>query len=587
VVSAVAAQVNAALDATAVLAVDQHGTTEVLTYEGLWARSGKVAAVLRSRGIGRGDVVAVAGGRSVDLVVAMLGVARSGAAYLPVDGHAPIARTNAMFSDAAVRVLLAADDSRPAFPGVEILPVSTLPAGSATVEPGPGSEDALYVNFTSGSTGRPKGVVVPHRAVLRLVTDALFCTVAPGHRMANLANPAFDATTFEVWHALTAGATIVALPSVADLPLDEWLALVAAERITTMFLTTSLFHMVARERPDAFAALDTLVVGGEQLDIGAVRRVLAAGPPARLVNGYGPTETTTFASYFDCTAESLAEMDRVPIGFPLQQTTLTIHDVHGEPAAPGVAGELRVGGPGVALGYLNRPELTAQRFVRIPGADGETAYRTGDLVRQLPTGAYELIGRVDDQVKLRGFRIELGEIEHAVRATGLVDHAYVVKVGDGPNAYLAGFLLAKTGAGAVAGNVAVLIADSLPDYMIPSRWTELTEIPHGPTGKVDRAALVTMLTEQTRHKDAESVDVPNETDGVGGEVENAWQTVLGVTSSRSADNFIDVGGNSILAIQLASRLRENLSVELRPAEVLLADSLGELTDHIRQAMARK
>lgn len=529
-----------------------------------------------------GSIVAVAGGRSIGLVVAMLAVARAGAAYLPVDAHAPIERSAALLTDAGVRLVVAADDAamETCIPGLET--VFHHVEGDADVPCAAGPEDPCYLNFTSGSTGRPKGVVVPHRAVSRLVTNAKFCDVSPGDRVANLANPAFDATTFEIWHALTAGATVVVFPAVTDLTLTDWIALLRDERITAMFLTTSLFHMIARERPDAFATLETLIVGGEQLDIGAVRRVLADRPPRRLVNGYGPTETTTFAASFDCTADALAGLDRVPIGFPLQETRLSILDSAQEPVAAGAVGELCVGGPGVALGYLNQPELTAERFVSEPGFGESLMYRTGDLARVLPSGAFELLGRADDQVKLRGFRIELGEIEQAIRATGLVDHVYVLKIGEGPAAFLAAFLLAAQGHSGLADRLPALLGAKLPGYMVPARWVELTELPAGPTGKVDRNALVAMVSAQTPNTEGAAGD---DNGGLTDEIEGAWRAVLNVDAVSPTDNFLDLGGNSILAIQLTSRLREALAIELRPAEVLLADSLGELTDRIRQVMA--
>ena len=322
--------------------------------------------------------------------------------------------------------------------------------------------------------------------MIRLVTSPNYCTIAPGDRVANSSNPAFDATTFEVWSTLTAGGTLVVLPPVTDLPLDSWVDMIRAERITTMFLTTSLFHMVARERPTAFRTVDTLIVGGEQLEFAAVRRVLAEGPPQRLLNAYGPTETTTFATYYECTVDSLAGCERVPIGYALQNTRLHVVDEDLRPVRPGEPGELCIGGPGVALGYLHRPELTTEKFVPEPPVDGHpagTMYRTGDLVRELPSGALELLGRRDRQIKLRGFRIELEEIERAAVDTGLADAAFVEKLGQGPSATLIGFVLpAESAPPQPADLCATLLAElarRLPAYMIPARWNVLAEVPAG------------------------------------------------------------------------------------------------------------
>ncbi|GAA1313756.1 non-ribosomal peptide synthetase [Saccharothrix xinjiangensis] len=570
-------------------------TGESLTYRQLWARSGRLAADLALRGVERGEVVAVDLGRSVDLVVALLGVVRAGGAYLPLDAHAPADRRAVLLEEAGARTTLTAADLRDtAAPEGEdgVVANRAVEGGDRGVDVRAAGDDPCYVNFTSGSTGRPKGVVVPHRAVARLVTDARYCTVEPGDRVANAANPAFDATTFELWHTLTAGAAVVVFPAVTELRLDDWVELVRAEGITTAFLTTSLFHMVARERPGAFRGLRTVVVGGEQLDLAACLRVLAEDPPARLVNGYGPTETTTFATYYDCTPDSLAGRDRVPVGFPLQDTPVHVLDADLRPVEPGATGELCVGGPGVALGYLNRPDLTRERFVPAPGGDG-VVYRTGDLARVLPDGALEVLGRRDRQVKLRGFRIELEEVERAVLATGLVDSAFVEKLGEGPSACLACVVLPAGGDAAdpegLPAALGEALARSLPAYMAPTRWQVLSGLPYGPTGKVDRARVFESFRPEFHESAEKGVSTADEPVlvSVTGQVELVWKEVLGVSTVEAQDNFLDAGGNSILAIQLASRLRERLAVDVEPTDVLLADSLAELAGRVGERVSAK
>ena len=571
------------LAAPGTCAVHDPRTGESLTYEQLWERTGWTAAVLAERGVRRGDVVAVGLDRSVGLIVALLGILRAGAGYLPLDGQAPRDRSTGIVREAEAAVVLwsGVDTERGRLPGDAVpvaLPEARPAAGAAPPEVPVGGADTAYVMYTSGSTGRPKGVVVPHRAVLRLAEEPLFCTVEPRDRVALTSNPAFDATTFEIWNTLTAGGTVVVMPSPVEVTIEEWAASIRREEITTVFLTTSLFHTLAREAPGSFRSLRNLVIGGEQLDITAVRRVLAAGPPGRLVNGYGPTEATTFSAYYDCTEESLAGLDRIPIGYPLQRTTLHILDDRGAPVAPGETGELCIGGPGVATGYLKRPQLTAERFVSVPG--GERVYRTGDLARQLPGGAFEVLGRRDRQVKLRGFRIELEEIESAAAATGLTDAVFVEKIGDGPTATLVGFVLPSRAANDPTGIGTALsrqLERRLPRYMVPSRWVVIDRVPLGPTGKADRAGLMALLAQPpATRRAAEPSRRP-----VDEALARLWAEMLELPEVAGTDNFVESGGNSIMAIQLASRIEHQLGVRLDPADILLADSLDGLAAQIR------
>ncbi|MET7669085.1 non-ribosomal peptide synthetase [Micromonospora luteifusca] len=564
-------------DATA---VREAVTGREMTYRELWQAATRLATELTRHGVRRGDIVALAMERSAELIVGILAIARCGAAYLPLDVSNPADRNTALVTEAAVRLVVTAADGEPAdwaLPAdLTWLRATVAAAPTASDQPAldeqAGGDDPLYVAYTSGSTGRPKGVVVPHRAVVGLVDGAEYCPVAPGDRVVSLSNPAFDATTFEVWSTLTAGGTLVVLPAVTDMTLDDWVDLLRAEAITTMFLTTSLFHMVARERPAAFGTVRNLLVGGEQMQLAAARAVLAATPPRRLVNAYGPTETTTFAAYHEVTAANLVGVDRVPIGRALQHTTLRLLDDQQRPVAEGATGELCIGGPKVALGYLGQPELTAQRFVRLP--DGEVVYRSGDLARLTPDGGVELLGRYDRQVKLRGFRIELEEIERATMATGLADVAIVEKVGDGPQALLVGFVLPAAASAPTPSQLSAALVARVPRYMVPARWIVLEALPVGQTGKADRAALLALVADDGPGGDESG-------DPVLAGVTETWRDVLNLSTVTRTDTFLDLGGNSILAIQAASRLTERLGVEVEPHDVLLATSAADLVDRLR------
>ena len=548
-----------------------------VSYAELWRRAGELAGRLHRAGVRRGDVVALSLGRGVPLVVAMLGVARAGAAYLPIDAAAPAGRVRETLTAAGAGVLVAAADDPRAAGLIRVDVPETAPEHDTAPEVVSEPDDAVYVMFTSGSTGVPKGVAVPHRAVHRLVVEPLFCTVRPGDRVANTSNPAFDASTFEIWGALAAGGCVVPQPAVTDQPIDEWTARLTDLGITAMFLTTSLFHLIARVRPAGLRDVGTVVVGGEQLDLPAVRRVLAAGPPSRLVNGYGPTETTTFAAYFDCTGPALAGLTRIPVGYPLQHTSLHVlgPDLGAVPA--GEVGELCIGGPGVALGYVGRPDLTTERFVAHPRT-GERLYRSGDLARLLPGGVFEVLGRRDRQVKLRGFRIELDEVEAAATATGRVSAAYVEKLGEGPQAVLAAAVV-PAGDMSLPGLAADLAA-VLPAYMVPASWLVLDRVPLGPTGKADRAAISAALAARPR---TAAVPAPAPGEGeVAGILRGLWREVLG-TEPADATNFLDEGGNSLTAVQLAGRIQSRLGVRTEPHDVLLTGTFADLAGLIEAA----
>ncbi|MBY8884721.1 non-ribosomal peptide synthetase [Streptomyces sp. PTM05] len=576
-------------DALAVvdLATDRH-----LTYRELWHRAGGLAARLQATGVGRGDVCGVALSRSADLVVAMLAVARAGGCYVPLDTGAPRRRSAAQLTDSMARCLIAAPEDRDhasaLVPGLTVVDVvrecDTAPHVS---DPEISGDDPLYVNFTSGTSGRPKAVVVPHRAVRHLANDPTYCHLEPGDRVGNAANPAFDATTFEVWTTLVAGGTVVVLPPVATVGLERWTSLLRTAGIDALFLTTSLFHVIAQEQPEALGTLKTLLVGGEALNPEAARRVLASAPPGRLVNVYGPTEATTFATYYDLTPERLDRVERVPIGRAIQHTTLHVLDPDLRPVADGERGELCIGGPGVALGYLGRPGLTTERFVTLPGAPGlGPVYRTGDVVRKSPGGLLEIFGRFDRQVKLRGFRVELEEIERAALASSVVVEAAVEKVGEGASAALVGFVVpvadSGSGPGTFGERLQSALVTLLPDYMLPARWIVLDRLPLGPTGKTDRAALLRQIAAAGPEP---GEDAPSSREGLSDEVRRIWCDVLSAPSARLEDNFIETGGNSILAIQLASRISEAVSAELGPTDVLLATDLAELIDAVRASVS--
>ncbi|MBW8879687.1 MAG: amino acid adenylation domain-containing protein, partial [Acidobacteria bacterium] len=465
---------------------------EKLSYGELDRRSNQVARFLIHQGVKPGDLVGVLMARSAVLVEAMLGIVKMGAAYVPLDPAYPAERLALMLADSGSVLLLTEARLEASLPEPATKAVRLDAAwgeSDAGVEAGGSAEDLAYVIYTSGSTGRPKGVAVPQRAVVRLVRNSDYVRLSRADRVAQLANLSFDAATFEIWGALLNGATLVGVSQDVVLSPRDLAAFLQEQEISVLFLTTALFNQVAQQAPEGFGRVRDLLFGGEAVDPGAVRRVLRAGPPARLLHVYGPTENTTFSSWFVVTEVAEGAVT-VPIGRPIANSRAYVLDAGLEPVPLGVVGELYLGGDGLACEYLNAPELTQEKFVESPGLPGERLYRTGDLVRLLADGNLEFRGRDDQQVKLRGFRIEPVEIELAlVECAGVSEAAVVLREDLPAGRGLVAYAVAKPGVRLSGAALRESLKTTLPDYMLPAYVTVLDALPLTPNGKVDRAAL--------------------------------------------------------------------------------------------------
>jgi len=503
------------------------------TYAELDARANRLACFLQARGVRAGEFVGLRAERSLAFLVRLLGIAKSGGAYVPLDPKEPAERLAAMKAACAVVI----DDE----------PDADAPAGSITCEAQ--AEGAAYVLFTSGSTGVPKGVIVPHRGIMRLVVNNDFAPFQPDDVVAFASNVCFDASTFEIWGALLNGGSLVITPPDVLLSPQALETHLAAHKITTLFLTTSLFNQMAAQSPAMFRGLRTLVFGGEAADAASVRLVLANGKPQRLVNGYGPTETTTFAI---CHVIGNLEGSTVPIGRPIANTRVFILDRLMQPVPVGVAGEIYIGGPGVALGYHAASEPTAEKFTT---TELGRLYRTGDRARWLSDGTIDYLGRVDHQIKLRGFRIEPGEIETALQRHPAIRQAVVA---ESPGETLAAWLVRGSGAAPGAGELRAFLKHLLPAPMIPASFVWLDALPLTANGKLDRAALPAPCASEAN--DAAPTAAPR--NGLETSVAKIWEELLGRNSFSIHDDFFAVGGHSLLAIQLLGRLREKFRVDV-------------------------
>ncbi|MFI5593810.1 amino acid adenylation domain-containing protein [Amycolatopsis sp. NPDC051758] len=523
---------------------------QALTYGELDRRTTKLANALRARGAGPGEVVAILSGRSADLVVAVLGVLKTGAAYLPLDPAQPAARRAAMVEDARP-VLVLGDD----------VPALEAEGGEARTLVPTDSRETAYVIYTSGSTGRPKGVAVTHHSVLALFDQWLDRFGAtPGEATSAWSSIGFDASVHELLLPLTTGAVLHVVPEDVRADPAALMVWLREHRVVQAFLPPAYVRWIDEDVSRvAGLALRQVLTGVEPLPEAALARFAAALPGLRICFGYGPTEATLYATaHFD---SQLSDRP-APIGRPLPGSRLYLLDERLRPVPPGVAGEVFLAGDCLARGYLHRPGLTAERFVPDPFTPGERMYRTGDLARWLPDGEAEYAGRRDDQIKLRGFRIEPGEVTAALLAVPGVREAAVLVDRDGEPRLVAGV---AGGGGRTPHEWRAALAERLPDYMIPSVFAEFDRLPLSRSGKLDRDAVLA----HARASAPAAVNTAAPRDHVELALLRIWRNLLLHQAIGVSDDFFDVGGTSISAIKLAHAIGDEFGRELPIRDVIL------------------
>jgi amino acid adenylation domain-containing protein len=528
------------------------------TYAELNEQAAQIAAGLRARGAGPGRLIGMAIERSAAAVAAILGILKTGAGYVPLDPDYPSSRLRFMIEDCAPDVVLHAGAALPSAEGTTMVALDDV-LGSPGAEREPvavSAEDTAYVIYTSGSTGQPKGVIVPHRGIVdRILWERTTYPTGPDDAVVLHHALSFDVSLWEIFIPLTnGGRLIVADPLYGQDP--RYLTdLIRAESVTCLAVVPALLQALLGEEPGLgnCPALREVFSGGEVLSPALAHKFFAA-VKAGLHNQYGPTEYSIDTTHWDC--KPLDAVESVPIGYPRANARLYILDPKGRPVTGGETGELYISGPGLAHGYLNRPELTQQRFVANP-FDGGRMYRTGDLVRRRGDAVLEFVGRADDQVKMRGFRIEPGEIERIIESLEGIDRAVVTTVGSGEDVRLAAFVVPASTSGEL---VRAWLADKLPNYMVPTHVVPLDRMPLGPTGKVDTSALT--LPAVTARPARECPRDPQEE-----LVADIFTEILGLSEVSADDNFFDLGGNSLQALRLLNVLRKKSSPDL-PIAVL-------------------
>ncbi|MEQ2354313.1 amino acid adenylation domain-containing protein [Pseudoalteromonas piscicida] len=559
---------------------------EQLSYAQLNAQANQLAHYLRaSHELQPDTLVGICAERSLEMVIGMLAILKAGGAYVPLDPNYPRERLAYMAQDAQLQIVLTQGSAHQAlsnFVGEQIAIEQTDRYSHHCCDnPNVKTQDLgvhnlAYVIYTSGTTGNPKGVMVTHSNVNHLILAQSYYRGGQGKCMAHCGSVSFDVTTFELWGPLLTGASVLIVPQQVLLSPTAFGQLLQAQQVTDMFLTVGLYNQYQDELLGQLGGLDNLYIGGDALDPSRMRKQLQAHPrPKRVFNAYGPTECTVLAIVGEL--HTLApECTSVPLGRPLNNTRIYILDRHLQAVPQGSVGEIYIAGMGVAKGYLNQPELTAQRFLADPFQPGSAAwmYKSGDLGRRLKDGSIEFIGRVDKQVKIRGFRIEPGEIETALLACDGVCEAAVVVQSSGQDKQLVAYLSWQDGAQCSnRTELRAQLAQVLPQHMLPGAFVTVTKMPLTGNGKVNYSALPAVASEDLQ--DEEYVAPTTETQTI---LVDIWAELLGIDKARISilANFFTLGGHSLLSVRLMTAIRSRLDVSLSVADIFSASSLAEL-----------
>ncbi|MCA2685356.1 MULTISPECIES: non-ribosomal peptide synthase/polyketide synthase [unclassified Microcystis] len=567
-------QVKRTPDAIAVVFDNQQ-----LTYNELNCRANQLAHYLQKLGVKPKELVGICLERSLEMIVGLLAILKVGGAYVPIDPDYPQERISFMLQDTQVKILLTCESLETSLPNHQAIVVcldkdwqQINQASQENLNSTVSADNLAYVIYTSGSTGIPKGVIVTHQAVNRLVLNTNYIQFTPDDRVVQASNIAFDAATFEIWGALLNGAKIIIIAKSVLLSPQELALSLKENQISVLFLTTALFNQLANLVPQAFSNLRCLLFGGEAVEPKWVEEVLEKGAPQRLLHVYGPTENTTFSCWY--LVEKVASTaTTIPIGKAIANTQIYLLDKNLQPVPIGVVGELHIAGAGLAKGYLNRPELTQEKFIANPfDKTGKSKlYKTGDLARYLPDGNIEYVGRIDNQVKIRGFRIELGEIEAVLSQNQAVQSSCVIVREDNlGDKRLVAYVVLQPEINLTINEIRQFLRAKLPDYMVPTAFVLLDTFPLTPNGKIDRRALpVPDLQSQ-----GEYIAPRNP---IEEKIAQIWAEVLKLERVSIEDNFFELGGHSLLATQVISRCQEAFEIALPLRYLFESPTIAQLS----------
>jgi len=577
-------QVERNPDAVAVAFEEQQ-----LTYDELNCRANQLAHCLRSLGVGADVLVGICVERSLLMIVGLLGILKAGGAYVPLDPDYPQERLSFMLADTQIKVLLTQQNLVEKLQKHQVKlvcldtdsPVIAQCSQDNAIAPPIADVQATnlaYVIYTSGSTGQPKGVEVVHRGVNRLLFGVDYVHLDETQRFLQIAPISFDASTFEIWGALLHGGKCVLFPE--SIPTAKSLSEeIHKHGITVLWLTSALFNSIIDDDPQALSGIKQLLIGGEALSLAHVNRAFETLPFTQIINGYGPTESTTFTCCYPIPRKIETTIESIPIGSPIANTQVYILDDYLQPVPVGVPGELHVGGAGLARGYLNRPELTQEKFIPNP-FDNSKLYKTGDLARYLPDGNIEYLGRIDHQVKIRGFRIELGEIEAVLSQHEDVQISCVIVREDTPGEkQLVAYIVPQKDVTLTTSELRQFLGNKLPGYMIPSAFVMLDSLPLTPNGKVDRRAL--KAPAHTSNSDR-FIEVRNQLEL---KLLQIWSNILKIDKIGVQDNFFDLGGHSLLAPYLMTQIKQQIGKDIPVKDLFQNPTIEQLAAIIQKELS--
>jgi polyketide synthase PksJ len=551
-----------------------------ITYRELNSKANGMAKLLRKKGVKPGVIVGIMVERSVEMMWSIIGILKAGGAYLPLDKDYPGERKNYMAADIGLHILLSGDtEGLHGCGSVETINVHHKDfykkAGQRNLKHTGKATDLVYILYTSGSTGKPKGVMVEHKNVVRLIKNTNFISFEAEDRLLQTGSLDFDASTLEIWGSILNGITLC-LAQKNDILIPGVLQnILKKNRITLMWLTASLFNRLSDEDITLFEGLRKLLIGGEALSPLHIGKLKKTYPGIALINGYGPTENVTFSTTYLIDKEHKLN---IPIGKPIANSSAYILGPGAELLPPNVPGELFVGGDGVSWGYLNNPELTAEKFInhKLGGGPKTRLYNTGDIARRLPDGNIEYTGRRDHQVKIRGFRVELGEIENELLRFDIIkEAAVVIKKDRSGDKYLCGYIVSEQEID--TNGIKDRLLNRLPSYMVPLHFEQLAKIPLNMSGKVDREALQTIETKLVSRKDY--IPPRNE---VEKKLVEIWAALLGIAEDAIGvdDNFFDLGGNSLKIIRLSSILKKTYRKDIPVVKFFRYTNISSLAGYL-------